>query len=70
MDKVTIPPETLKAMRTAAEKVYGTQFFNEEIEAAARAMLAAWPEAWIAPSLDNGRDCLALPIPPQETSHE
>lgn len=43
MDKITIPPVTLKAMRTAAEKVYGTQFFDQEIEAAARAMLEAWP---------------------------
>ena len=38
-----IPDAVVKKARTAAEKVYGTQFFNEEIEAAIAAGLAAWP---------------------------
>lgn len=40
-----IPDEVVQIARTAAEKVYGTQFFNEEIEAALAAGLAAWPNS-------------------------
>lgn len=83
MDDVTIPDEVVEAMARpiydALEGPVANQDYTRQLRqweqakevalAAARAMLAAWPDAWIAPSLDNGRDCLALPIQ-QETKRE
>jgi len=69
MDNVTIPPEVVEA----AENEFLKDCHHGRATAwpaAIRAALAACPEAWIAPSLDNGRDCLALPIQQEKPNHE
>ena len=57
---ITIPPAALEAGRTAAEKVYGTQFFNVEIEAAFLAIVEAWEGAKTVRD-DGRRQTYAIP---------
>lgn len=70
MSGITIPPAALEAGRTAAEKVYGTQFFNVEIEAAFLAIVEAWPGMEFAEGVYCGQPYNDLILPLTEEASD
>lgn len=66
MANISIPPAALEAMRTALEKGNGgQQFYLNEVETAAIAMIEAWPGMRESYGTDNQGhyDTLILPLP-------
>lgn len=72
MDKVTIPPDALAGLAVVISGMIGRTISYQEAEAAARALLKAWPGAVRAEAWDNTirHGDIILPTPPQETNHE
>lgn len=68
-----IPPAALEAMRTALEKGNGgQQFYLNEVETAAIALLEAWPGMRLGKYRDvaGDNDRIILPLTPQENSDD
>ena len=75
MSDITIPPEALRAARTAYLKATHLSW-QGAVDAACHAMLAAWPGMRLAPAIPHsypelGRpERIILPLPTENTNAE